>query len=162
MLFGCTCLRKIPIPLWIFDWALPFVHLLHLYFPWSWKTVFLERFLRIFWPVRRFKLLGNITWPLKIKALKIEIFFKKRSILKAPPHKDRLTPLHAICLHISRHFCQKKPWHTTVCLRVFWQSDEKSDCASHAQSLCGVALTWKSLCKKRLNQLLTLRLCDII
>ena len=32
---------------------------------------------------------------------------KIQDYIKAPPHKDRLTPLHAICLHIFRHFRQK-------------------------------------------------------
>ncbi|BFK57201.1 hypothetical protein I2400191J7_22110 [Ruminococcus bicirculans (ex Wegman et al. 2014)] len=43
-------------------------------------------------------------------------------IYKATPHKARLTALHAICLQIFRHITQK------------------SDYASDAQSLCGIAL----------------------
>jgi hypothetical protein len=40
---------------------------------------------------------------------------------KATPHKEHLAILHVICLHIFRHLAQK------------------SDGASDAQSLCGVA-----------------------
>ncbi len=61
-------------------------------------------------------------------------------LLEATPHKDRLTALHVICLHIFRHLAQKfleMRQHSCV---ISIQSDEKSDGASAAQSLCGVAL----------------------
>ena len=59
---------------------------------------------------------------------------------KAIPHKDRLTALYAICLHISRHLAQKLLEIRQYSCVVSVQSDEKSDCASDAQSLCGIAL----------------------
>ncbi|MBO5320706.1 MAG: hypothetical protein J6B01_13035, partial [Ruminococcus sp.] len=61
------------------------------------------------------------------------------TILKATPHKDRLTALHIICLHIFRHITQKLLAIRQYACVVFMRSDEKSDCASAAQSLCGVA-----------------------
>jgi len=60
--------------------------------------------------------------------------------LKATPHKDRLTALYAICLHIFRHTAQKLLEIRQYSCVVSVQSDEKSDFASAAQSLCGVAL----------------------
>ena len=60
--------------------------------------------------------------------------------LKATPHKARLTALHVICLHIFRHITQKSLDRRQPACVIFMQSDEKSDCASAAQSLCGVAL----------------------
>ncbi|MBR4622917.1 MAG: hypothetical protein IKO44_05200, partial [Ruminococcus sp.] len=56
------------------------------------------------------------------------------------PHNHRLTPLYIIRLHIFRHITQ-----ILLALRQqggveFRQSDEKSDCASDAQWLCGVAI----------------------
>ena len=59
-----------------------------------------------------------------------------KDLAKATPHKAHLTILHVIYLHIFRHITQ-------ILLAIrhkFMQSDEKSDCASDAQSLCGVAL----------------------
>ncbi len=61
-------------------------------------------------------------------------------IIKATPHKARLTALHVICLHIFRHLTQKSLDRRQPACVIFMQSDEKSDCASDAQSLCGVAL----------------------
>jgi hypothetical protein len=62
----------------------------------------------------------------------------KRKV-KATPHKDRLTALHVICLHLFRHISQKCSCIHKVCTPLFVSSDKKSDCASDAQSLCGVA-----------------------
>ena len=59
---------------------------------------------------------------------------------KATLHKERLTALHVICLHIFRHIAQKLLAIRQYACVVFMQSDEKSDCASAAQSLCGIAL----------------------
>ena len=60
--------------------------------------------------------------------------------VKATPHSPRLAPLHVICLHIFRHSTQiflagRQP----ACVK-FMHSDEKSNCVSDAQGLCGVAL----------------------
>ena len=60
--------------------------------------------------------------------------------VKATPHKARLTSLHVICLHIFRHITQIFLVIRQYCCVKFMQSDEISDCASDAQSLCGVAL----------------------
>jgi hypothetical protein len=59
---------------------------------------------------------------------------------KATPHKDRLTALLHICLHIFRHLAQILLERRQPSCVEFVQSDEKSDCASAQQSLCGVAL----------------------
>jgi hypothetical protein len=60
---------------------------------------------------------------------------------KATPHKEHLAILHVICLHIFRHLAQKSFDRRQPACMIFAQSDKKSDCASDAQSLCGVALT---------------------
>ncbi len=60
--------------------------------------------------------------------------------VRAIPHKDRLTALHVICLHIFRQIVQKFLDIRQYACVISVQSDEKSDCASDAQSLCGVAL----------------------
>ena len=60
--------------------------------------------------------------------------------IKATPHKARLTALHAICLHIFRHLVQKFLDRRQPACKISIQSDEKSDGASCAQALCGVAL----------------------
>ena len=59
-----------------------------------------------------------------------------RRIFKATPHKDRAA--HTLTSFLS--FLPKTPSNTPVFLRRFGQSDEKADCASARQSLCGVAL----------------------
>ena len=77
-------------------------------------------------------------------------FFRADDILpyelmfKATPHKARLTALHEICVHISRHLAQKlleMRQHSCV---ISIQSDEKSDCTSSTQALCGIALNFLS------------------
>ena len=60
-------------------------------------------------------------------------------ILKATPHKARLTALHEICLHIFRHSAQEFLDIRQYAFRISVQSDEKSDFASFAQALCGIA-----------------------
>jgi putative iron-only hydrogenase system regulator len=60
--------------------------------------------------------------------------------LKATPRKDRLTALLHICLHIFRHLAQFVLARRQPCVVLIVQFDEKSDCASAQQSLCGVAL----------------------
>ena len=47
--------------------------------------------------------------------------------------------LYVICLHIFRHFTQKSLDRRKPACMIFMQSDEKSDCASDAQSLCSIA-----------------------
>ena len=59
---------------------------------------------------------------------------------KAPPHKDRLTALWHICLHIFRHLTHKFFDIRQYACEIYAQSAEKSDCSSAPQSLCGVAL----------------------
>jgi len=59
---------------------------------------------------------------------------------KATPHKERLTALHAICLHLFCHISQKCSQIHKVFTPLFVSSDEKSDGTSVAQSLCGVTL----------------------
>ena len=44
------------------------------------------------------------------------------------------------CLHIFRHLAQFVLARRQPCFVLIVQSDEKSDCAIHAQSLCGIAL----------------------
>ncbi len=59
---------------------------------------------------------------------------------RATPHNHRLTPLHAICLHIFRHNTQSfLDLRQQACVN-FMHSDEKSDYASDVQWLYGVAL----------------------
>ncbi|MGN0692321.1 MAG: hypothetical protein ACI4K7_08240, partial [Oscillospiraceae bacterium] len=60
-------------------------------------------------------------------------------------HKARLTALHAICLQIFRHLAQKFLAGRQPACEISIQSDEKSDGASCAQALCGVAIN-KMLC----------------
>ncbi len=65
--------------------------------------------------------------------------FYNVATIKAAPHKERLTALHVICLHIFRHIAQISfDIRQYVCAQ-FVQSDKKSDFASDAQSLCGIA-----------------------
>ena len=61
-------------------------------------------------------------------------------LLKATPHKNRLTAWHHICLLFFRHLAQKSLDNRQVDCGISIQSDEKIDCASAAPSLCGVAL----------------------
>ena len=61
-------------------------------------------------------------------------------LLKATPHKNRLTAWHHICLLFFRHLAQKSLDNRQVDCVISIQSDEKIDCASAAPSLCGVAL----------------------
>lgn len=61
-------------------------------------------------------------------------------MLKATPHKDRLTALHVTCLRFFRHLAQKLLVIRQYACVVFIQSDGKIDCASAAQSLRDVAL----------------------
>ena len=64
--------------------------------------------------------------------------------VKATPHNPRLTPLHVICLHIFRHITQiLLALRQQGCVK-FGQSDEKSDFASDAQGLCGIALKMRT------------------
>ena len=60
-------------------------------------------------------------------------------IIKAIPHKARLTALHAICLLIFRHIAQKFLAIRQYACEISMQSAEKSGFASYAQALCGVA-----------------------
>ena len=65
---------------------------------------------------------------------------KPEPYVKVTPHKDRLTALHAIYLQIFRHSTQKSlDIHEYAC-GIFMHPAEKSDSASDAQSLCGIAL----------------------
>ena len=48
--------------------------------------------------------------------------------------------LHTSCLHLFRHIAQFVLARRQPCVVLIVQSDEKSDCAIHAQSLCGIAL----------------------
>ena len=61
----------------------------------------------------------------------------------ATPHKDRLTALRHICLHIFRHLAHKFLDIRQYACEIYAQSAVKSDYASAPQSLCGVAI-WKS------------------
>ena len=60
--------------------------------------------------------------------------------LNATPHKEHLTFLHEICLRIFRDLAQKSLDIRQYAYGISMQSDEKSDCTSSAQALCGVAL----------------------
>ena len=48
--------------------------------------------------------------------------------------------LHTSCLHLFRHIAQFVLARRQPCVVLIVQSDEKSDCAIRAQSLCGIAL----------------------
>ena len=61
------------------------------------------------------------------------------SAVKATPHKARLAALHAICLLIFRHTAQKSLDIRQYACGISVQSVEKSDYASYAQALCGIA-----------------------
>ena len=63
--------------------------------------------------------------------------------LKATPHKARLTTLYVINLYLFRHLAQKFFAIRQYACKISIQSDEKSNCVSAAQSLCGVALKIK-------------------
>ena len=58
---------------------------------------------------------------------------------RATPHKARLTTLHKICLHFSRHPAQKSLDIRQYACEISVQSDEKTDFASFTQALCGIA-----------------------
>ena len=75
---------------------------------------------------------------------------------KAPPHKDRLTALWHICLHIFRHLAHKFLDIRQYACEIYAQSAEKSDCASAPQSLCGVALILDIFSKRSYNNSYTL------
>ena len=64
----------------------------------------------------------------------------KMQLLKATPHKARLTTLHKTCLHFSRHPAQKFLDIRQYACEISVQSDEKTDFASFTQALCGIAL----------------------
>ena len=59
---------------------------------------------------------------------------------RATPYKARLLALYAICLSISRHTAQKSLDIRQYACEISIQSAEKSNYASYAQALCGVAL----------------------
>ncbi len=61
-------------------------------------------------------------------------------LFKATPLGDRLMAWHHICLLFFRHLSQKSLDNRQVNCRISVQSDEKTDCASAAPSLCGIAL----------------------
>ena len=62
----------------------------------------------------------------------------KGDTVKETLHKARLTALHAICLQIFRHIAPKLLDIREYACVALAQSDEKSDYASYAQSLCSV------------------------
>jgi len=63
-------------------------------------------------------------------------------IFKATPRNDRLTALHAACLHIFRHLAQIILEILRYSCVGFIQADEKSGGAIHTQSLCCIALIY--------------------
>lgn len=56
------------------------------------------------------------------------------------PHKAHLTILNAINLYLFRHPAQKFLAILQYACKISVRSDEKANCVSVAQSLCGVAL----------------------
>ena len=60
-------------------------------------------------------------------------------LIKATPHKARLTALHAICVQIFRHIAQKSLAIRQYACGISMQSAEKSDYASYAQALFSVS-----------------------
>ena len=70
----------------------------------------------------------------------IYLFFTIAPPTKATPHKARLTTLYVINLYLFRHITQKFLDIRQYACEISMQSDEKSNCVSAAQSLCGVAL----------------------
>jgi len=75
------------------------------------------------------------------------------SCVKATPRKDRLTALHASCLHLFRHIAQILLEIRQYSCVEFVQSAEKSDCAICAQSLCGIALIFLDVHTVRLRKI---------
>ena len=71
----------------------------------------------------------------------------KPNIFKATPHKDRLTALQRIYLHIFWHLAHKFFDIRQYACKISAQSAEKSDCVSAPQSLCGVALNFQCVIK---------------
>ena len=61
-------------------------------------------------------------------------------LIKATPHKYRLTALRTPCLHLFRHIAQKFLDIRQYACEISIQSDEKSVGAIRTQYLCGVAL----------------------
>ena len=61
-------------------------------------------------------------------------------LIKATPRKDRAARFAAHTPASFSSFLPKTPWNTPVFLCRFGQYDEKADCASARQYLCGVAL----------------------
>jgi hypothetical protein len=84
-------------------------------------------------------------------------------MLKATPHKARLTAWQRIYLHIFRHLARKLLAGRQPSGVIFIQSDEKSDCVSAPPALCGIALillpfvslTALHLCKTKNKKLLS-------
>lgn len=62
--------------------------------------------------------------------------------IESKPHNDRLSTLPHICLRFLRHLSPKLFELQQYSCVVFIQSDEKIDCESARQSLCGVALSF--------------------
>jgi hypothetical protein len=75
----------------------------------------------------------------KIKEEKFMILLQY-AVLKATPHKARLTAWQRIYLHIFRHLARKLLAGRQPSGVIFIQSDEKSDCVSAPPALCGIAL----------------------
>ena len=67
-------------------------------------------------------------------------------VLWATLHKARLAALYAICLQIFRYLAQKLLEIRKYSCVVSIQSNEKSDYASYAQSLCNVAHIYTKKC----------------
>lgn len=104
----------------------------------------------IFWSSKQYH---SIIFPKKCRVL----------ISKATQRKARLTALHVICLHIFRHFAHKFLDIRQYAFKISVQSNEKSDCASAAQSLCGVALSFcRNGMKNIMKKVLIICLCQII
>ena len=65
-------------------------------------------------------------------------------MIKATPHKDHLTALCTPYLHLFRHIAQKFLDIRQYACKISVQSDEKSDCVIRTQSLCGIALKYRT------------------
>ncbi len=62
------------------------------------------------------------------------------NLLRQHRTKTALLALHTICLHIFRHITQLLLANRQIGCTQSMHSDEKSDCSTHAQSLCGITL----------------------
>ena len=79
--------------------------------------------------------IAQLIFPLK----ELLIFFFGSGFYGQHRTKTIYWILYVSCLHLSRHIAQFVLARRQPCRVLIVQSDEKSDYAIHAQSLCGIA-----------------------